>query len=245
MNPDDAKRILIRCRSGMDTADDSSARQALLLAASDPELGRWWSLQQQVQRTLRERFQELPVPDDLRDSILARRKLIRPLWWRRPAWHAAAAAAVLILLAASLLWPPGVSESVTFESFRDRMVRTVIREYRMDITTGNEADIRRFLAENDGHPNFRTSEALADLSYFGAGRLTWQDQPVSMICFERSKDVLMYLFVMNRSVLPDAPPGNEVFAQISHLATASWTDGDWVYVLASDAGMEDLQSLIR
>jgi hypothetical protein len=56
--------------------------------------------------------------------------------------------------------------------------------------------------------------------------------------------VLMYLFVIERSAL-DVPPGElPEFVEVVNRATASWAAGNLVYVLASEAGAEDLRTLL-
>ncbi|TAK93426.1 MAG: hypothetical protein EPO07_18145 [Verrucomicrobia bacterium] len=45
----------------------------------------------------------------------------------------------------------------------------------------------------------------------------------------------LYLFVADRSTIPDAPTGNRLqVEQVNRLTTASWTVGEKVYVLAAE-----------
>ncbi|HSH17354.1 MAG TPA: hypothetical protein VLD18_15040, partial [Verrucomicrobiae bacterium] len=164
-------------------------------------------------------------------------------WWQSTKVRALALAAALVGLLTILLWPTP-PEVETLDQFRERMVRTVIREYRMDLTTSVESDIRAFLRANQGHPEFQLRGAVGEVPLFGAGRLSWRGKPVSMICLARRPNALMYLFVIERSAL-DVPPGESPeFAEVVNRATASWAAGDLVYVLASEAGAEDLRTLL-
>ncbi len=242
MNPEDAKRILLACRP--DTADEAEpdVREALALVAGDPALAHWWQEQRRIHTVLRDQFRHLPVPANLKDQILARQKTVTLGWWRGSRFQITAAAAVLMVLFAVLFWRPS-SDPDTFALYRDRMVRMVIREYRMDVTTSAEQEIRAFLRGSQGHADYRLPAPMADVPLFGAGRLTWQGKPVSMICFERRADALMYLFVIDRTafaVAPDSPPE---FAEVAQRPTVSWTDGSRLYVLASETDEQDLRSL--
>ncbi|MCW5558116.1 MAG: hypothetical protein KIT22_09845 [Verrucomicrobiae bacterium] len=247
MTAEEAKRILLACRPGTDDASDPEVRAALAVAERDPVLAAWWRQQRQAHAILTERFREIPVPADLKASLLAtRRKTIEVAWWPSARFRtlALAAAAALAALLVVLFWRPA-READTFAQFRDRMVRTVVREYRMDLTTGAESEIRGFLREHQGHPEFQLRGKAAAVPLFGAGRLSWRGNPVSMICLERRPKVLMYLFVIERSALT-APPGEAPeFAEVVRRATASWSSGGLVYVLASEAGPEDLAALMN
>lgn len=243
MNPQQARQILLACRPGTADEADPDVRAALALAERDPELAAWWHRQQQVHAALRGRLRGTPVPAALKAGILAAEKIVVVPWWRSTKVRALALAAALAGLLTALPWRP-TPEVETLERFRERMVRTVIREYRMDITTAVESDIRDFLRANEGHPEFQLRGAVGELPLFGAGRLSWRGKPVSMICLERRPNVLMYLFVIERSAL-DVPPGEAPeFVEVVNRATASWAAGNLVYVLASEAGAEDLRTLL-
>lgn len=242
MNAVEAQRILVTHRPGVDDATDPVVREALALAASDPELRAWWRDWQEAHAALERTFKLLPVPPEPRERILAEAKTIRPTAWRQLVVRVAAVAAVLVVVFAVAFWPPP-REATGFVDFRERMIRTVIREYRMDLNSTDETVIRGFLREHQRHDGFQLRPGLANVPLFGAGLLTWRGHPVSMVCFEREKDVLMYLFVIDSNRLPEPPGPGPEFAQVSHLATVSWSTNSQTYVLASDSGMEDLRRL--
>jgi hypothetical protein len=72
----------------------------------------------------------------------------------------------------------------------------------------------------------------------GGGLLRWRSNPVAMVCFDRGDRQMLFLFVMDRSAIPDPPPTTPKIAQVNKLLTASWTQGDRTYVLA---GPEDAE----
>jgi hypothetical protein len=53
-----------------------------------------------------------------------------------------------------------------------------------------------------------------------------------MVCFDRGDQQMLYLFVLDRAVLPDSPPATPELAPVNRLVTASWTHGNRTYLLA-------------
>jgi hypothetical protein len=231
----EARQILALYRPGTADARDLEVVEALALAQRDPALRQWLDQHCAVQQALRRKFRELPVSAVVKQTILARRKIVQPpAWWRRPAWRAAAAG-VMLLAGATALWlrprPPD-----RFADFRARMVRTALREYRMDIVTNDMTQVRRFLAERQAPSDYELTPALEQLSLTGGGLLRWQNHPVSMVCFDRGDQQMLFLFVLHRGAVKDPPPARPRETQVNKLKTASWTQGDKTYVLA---GPED------
>src|SRR5205823_2471102 len=107
MNSDEAKNILLLYRPGRADPGDGHVGEALEQAERDPELHRWFEQTSRFHEALSEKFQQIPVPSDLKYAILARRRIVQPLWWQQPVWMAAAAVIVLLLsLAAFWLQQP-------------------------------------------------------------------------------------------------------------------------------------------
>src|SRR5207247_562403 len=140
----------------------------------------------------------LPVPDDLRQRILARvasrtdeqrqtrhSSLVTHtlnIWWRQPSFIAAAVA-ITVLAALIVFWPsPKSAES--FSSFRARMVQTALRNYRMDLVTADLSAIRQYLSTNQYYADYVLPEPLEKLPGDGCAKLKWHDKKVSMVCFD-------------------------------------------------------------
>src|SRR5437764_240066 len=125
MNSEEVKNILLLYRAGSPDAAEEQVEPALDEVKRDPDLRRWFEQTSRFHEAMREKFQELPVPPGLRESILARRRIIRPLWWQRRAW-AAAAAGIVLLLSLSALWLQQPRPRDHFSDYRARMVRTAL-----------------------------------------------------------------------------------------------------------------------
>jgi hypothetical protein len=123
-----------------------------------------------------------------------------------------------------------------FADYQARMVRTVLREYRMDLVTNDMREIRQFMAAKGAPADYVLTKGLEDLRLTGAGFLRWRSQPVAMVCFNRGDNEMLFLFVMDRSAVKDPPPVEPQLARVSKLKTARWTKDDKTYILA---GPED------
>lgn len=224
---------------------DPELAQAHAAADADPHLAAWRERHARFQEGTRLALRNLPVPGDLADSILAnaRSPILRPAFpTPTPAWLAAAAAVAALVVAAFLILRPTPNDSADFTTFRHRMVRAALREYRMDVTTPDLAAIRTFLAQNQAPADFQLPPGLAQLPAVGAGTLAWKDGRSAMVCLDAGADGMFYLFVVPSAKLAGPPPDPPEFAQVNRLSTRSWTLDDRTYVLATTASPEALKN---
>jgi len=227
----EARKILMLYRPGTSDADDPEMVEALRLARENGELRAWFEQHRACQTVMRRKLREMDVPVELRDRLLAAGKTIRPTFRRRRAsWLAAAAAVAVLLAVAALMMRPRVPDG--FADYRSRMVRTVLREYRMDIATNDMSEVRRFLAAQGAPSDYVVPAGLAGLKLTGAGALRWRSNPVAMVCFDRGTNEMVFLFVMDRTAVRDSPPAIPQVARVNKLTTASWTRDGRTYVLA-------------
>ena len=231
MRTSEAKQILLLYRPWLGEPPDTQTAEALALVAREPELKGWWENHLACQQALCAKFSEIPLPANLRASLLAERKTIRPAFWQRPPlWLAAAAACLLLMGVWALLLQPRIPDR--FADFRARMVRNALRQYSMDIITNDMQEVRQFLAKRGAPADYALPNGLRRLSLTGGGYLKWRSQPVAMVCFDRGDKQMLFLFVLDRSVVKDAPPATPELTKVNKLVTASWSEGDKTYVLA-------------
>jgi hypothetical protein len=242
VNTVEAKRILVAYRQGSTDTNDPEVAAALAQARRDPELQQWLQSQSAFHQTMQETFQHIPVPNDLRDRILARPKIIKslPRAWRQVLQAAAVLVLSLGLLGLVVWWYSGDSGN-TFDTFRARMVRTVLRQYAMNIQTNDMAQIRQFLATNSAPSDYVLPQGLSKLPPTGAGLLRWQGDPVSMVCVDSGDQGTLFLFVVDRLKIKRLPGSSPEFAKVSRLMTVSWTQDGKTYVLAGAGGKETLK----
>jgi hypothetical protein len=229
MTPRQAQEILLLYRSGRDPMD-ADTLAALQMAESDPGLREWWQQQQTFHRLCRESVNQISVPDGLRTALLQESKTIRPAFWQKPAiWLSAAAA--IVLLAGYVTWNTRHLPD-RFVHYRQRVIGTALRQYRMDIVTEDMSQVRQFLASRGVPADYQVPTGLQKLKLTGGGLLRWRNNPVGMICFDRGDKQMLYLFVMNRTALKDPPPPIPQIGETQTVVAASWTEKDRVYVLA-------------
>ena len=238
MHNETARQILIACRPGTDDLRNPEAKAALEVVQQDPELRQWWQRQQAFQRQTRESFRHIPVPEQLRDQILARAKIISVPWWRRQASLGIAAAIALVIGISAMWFKPAPEDS--FPTFRSRMVRNVLRQYSMDIETNDMAQVRAFLASRKAPSDYVLPSGLARLPAMGAGVLSWQDRRVSMVCIDSRTQGTLFLFVVDEAAVKNSPRQRS-YAPVSDLMTVSWSEGGKTYVLAGNGAKEWLE----
>lgn len=236
MTHDQVKDALRLQRAGCVDTSDAEVAEALRLVAAEPGLRAWWEEQQQFDRGVRAALEGLPVPEGLEAAILAGRTPARVVRFpdrRRWLWMgAAAAAAVVISMVGSVLWGRGTRTS-EWDTFRNRMARAALREYRMTLTTNDLGVIQGYLAQAGAPAAYELPVGVKGLPGLGCGVVRWQDRPVSMVCFDLGRKRILWLFVAEQASVRGAPVSNETRSERwGQLATTAWSDGRHVYLMA-------------
>ena len=84
----------------------------------------------------------------------------------------------------------------------------------MDLVTNDMRQIRQFMAQRGAPADYHVPRGLERLQLTGGGRLTWRNNPVSMVCFDRGDKQMLFLFVMKRSAVKDPPPKTPRVAEV-------------------------------
>ncbi len=232
MTPEEAKEILSAYRHGRDDEKDPLFAEALALARRDRELSAWLAASLAFDQSVRAELARVPAPVDLRDTILARRKIIRPAPWWNPhlsARQMAAAAAVLIALSVAALWasqrPP------TFAEFRQEMSSASWgADPHVQAPAANLNEVRAFLAAQGVATNFAVPPVLAQSKVRGCTLVAWRGQKVPVVCFSPEGKHL-HLVIADRTLFPDAPTETPETDRSGSSRTASWSKDEHSYVL--------------
>ncbi len=240
MDSQRAKEILSYYRPGRDDRADPQFAAALEQARHDPDLARWLEQQTALDAVLREKFKHIPVPAELRKTLLAQLPARRVVvWWRQSAFRAAAAAlAVLATIASFWLLHP----RDTFDTYRQQMAGLVSGEYEMILKSKDFKEIRDYLASQGWPSEYALTPAMQRLEAEGGSIIKWHGKKISLVCVEAGQDKDIFLFVVARSVLPDAPATESPqFAGVGGMMTAAWTSDDNIYLLAGHGSEQFLR----
>ena len=240
MNREEAKEILALYRPGIDDPTEPEMAAALELVRQDAALARWFEERSALYTATRQKFKEVPVPDQLLERILASPRRTHESWRSPLLW--AAAAAILLFIGLTTFLRLGQIQ-YTFAAFRSKMVRTAMRNYDMPLMTNDHAVIRTYLKTNNGHGDYILTPPLDKLPGLGCVIFPWHTRTVSLICLDGGQGRDVFLFVINRTAVADPPSGTEI-RTVGKLPTAAWSEGDKTYLLATKGNEQFLRSLL-
>lgn len=213
-------------------------------ASGDPALAEFRREREAFNRGVHEKLNQIPVPPGLRDKILAGRKVVKVPVWREPEMLWALAACLVAVASAVFYWARPIPEDTSIAGFRNRMTGFALREYRMDVLTNNLPALKTFLAAKGGPAQFALPAPLARIPLKGGARLTWQNQPVSMVCFDWNKAETLYMFVLSQP-LTNSASGAPQIDTVKKLSTATWTGDGLTFLLAGHIPANTLADLIK
>ncbi len=252
MNRDEAEKLLRRYRPGTSDAEDPQIAEALALAGSDPELGRWLAKQGAQQDRVRQQFRKITAPAGLRAQIISEHRARRNLiFWRRPSILLAAAAALAVLIGLPFWLRPHPPEGAGFAVYQRQMAALALRGYGMDVITNDPVPIRAYLAQNQAPADYRLPAALQQAGLAGCAIENWQGTKISMLCFRTGRPLSngalsdLWLFVIDETALRGAPAGpSPQFTKISRLTAAVWRQDGKLYLLATTADEPTLRRFL-
>lgn len=218
MDRHQAKEILARYRPG-EAWGDPEVGEALEFARNDPQLAEWFK-----QRSGQANGATVPADAPAIPAEAGRR--LNPV-----AVLAGFAAALLIAMLAWSLAAPKPKDP--FVNYRERMVRVVRRAYPAQISVTDLAQVRDYFRTNAGPVDFPLPRNLEKLQPKGCAVFTWRSHPVGLMSFEAGGNTNISLFLIPRASFPvTSIPLATDYARVGKLLTASWTDGERVYLLA-------------
>jgi hypothetical protein len=239
MTSREAKQILALFRPGTADEADPYFVEARKLPNTDPEMARWFQTHCESYLALRRKFEAIPVPSGLKEQILSEHKTDRSIF--RAYWRPilALAAVVVVLLGIEIhSWRAHLPDR--YFAYRKRMIETALRSYSMDLLSGDAAQIREFLKSRNAPVDFSFPGGLKSAALVGCVVSSWQGNPVSMICYKSGRPLPagdqsdLWLFVTDlKSVANPPPAGEPIFARVNKASTASWSDGNKIYLLAA------------
>lgn len=226
-------------------AKDPTFQEAAALAKRDPALREWVKQQDELTRALDDKFDEIPVPPELRDRILAgcavstRRARVRRRQWL------AAAAGFTILLTTGLLWqfhPSRATGGDTFASLQRDMTRFLSGPYSLEHYSSDLPVLKTHLTAAR-IADFPIPAGLTEHPAIGCRTIDWRDHRVALVCFS-TKGGVVHLMVLPKDAVRNAPEAERVSERSDGWTTAGWSDDRFVYLAVTQAGPDHLSQLL-
>lgn len=242
----EARAILSLYRPQSEDEDDPFFAEALHLARQDKELAKWFADEISFDEIIAGKLAEQEVPARLRATLLASVEA-RPRFqwnWFSALGLAAATAAVTLLVSLGFHQPAG-KESHLVDNYRTEMVGFVDLPPTLAVETNDLQKVSHWLAENTGTTPINFPSGARQLPALGCRALTYHGYQVGLTCFQRKNGQLVHLLVVNRAAFGQAElPAERQFAKVGEWATATWSEGDKVYLLATKGDRPQLETYL-
>jgi hypothetical protein len=249
MDNSEAKFILNAYRPGGQDANDPRFAEALEQARRDPILQHWFDESVAFDATITEKLCETSVPSDLRENVLAGVKVTRARYWKNR-WRkwAIAAAVVLSTTLGVLIWHntrPAPVAGWQLQALDAILSSIAQNESRFDVLSRNPADLVKWLRANYAPTGEKLPDTLDRLPSIGCKTFFWHGKPVSLICFTLPEGRAIHLVMTNVSTESDRAIKHEAkVIQQDQWATATWREGDMIYMLALEGSRDELRSYL-
>src|SRR6266487_4837810 len=248
MDNREAKFVLNAYRPGGQDASDPRFADALEQARRDPVLEHWFNESIEFDTAMTGKLCAIAVPPDLRENILAGAKVSRPLRWFKPFVNWAIAAALISMaILGSLIWQETRPRHLAgWQNEALGVISSLVRqESSFDAQSHDAGELLAWLRANHAPAAEKLPDNLAKLSSLGCKTFLWNGNPVSVICFTRPDGRLIHLVTITVSAASERaikPEANLI--QQGHWATATWREGDRVYMLALEGSLDQLRNYL-
>lgn len=248
MDNREAKFILSAYRPGGQDANDPRFAEALEQARLDPILDRWFRESIAFDAAVAEKLRALAAPPDLRENILAGVKVSRPARWFNPLrkWAIAAALLMAAVVGSLVLREAARPHLADWQTQAIGVISSLVgMEQRFDAESRNPVELVAWLHSSHAPAAPKLPLNLEKLESLGCKTFSWNGAPVSVICFMRPDGGLIHLVTTHASPRSDRTLKREAkFIQQDEWATATWSEGDRVYMLALEGSRDQLRAYL-
>jgi hypothetical protein len=248
MDNREAKFTLNAYRPGGQDASDPRFAEALEQARHDPILNRWLRESVAFDAAVAQKLRAVDAPADLRESILTGVKVSRPLRWtnRFRRWGMAAALILLAGLGAMIWHNTRPARLAGWQTQALDVVSSLVRnESSFDAQSNRAGELVDWLRAKHAPAAQKLPDSLDKLSSLGCKTFSWNGVPVSVICFMRPDGGLIHLVTTNGPAQSGRVlKGEAQLVQHGEWATATWREGNKVYMLALEGSPEQLRPFL-
>jgi hypothetical protein len=245
MDKQEAKVVLQALRPNDLNTHQPAVIEALVFVENDPELKAWWEAQQSFDRKVAEKLEKVPLPADLRTTILASRKISQITPQPHLALWVAAAAMLAFLCVAGTFMQISATGPLAQTDYNATVLPLLNHDApALAMTSPDHDKIAAWLKEQNA-PMGTLPAGMTALPTVGCQKFAVHGHTVSLICFVMAGGGLAHLFIVDQEALSD-PPGNNApeFNQVQGWSTAAWSDGHMSYLLATQAGSDALRGCL-
>ncbi len=253
MTIEEAKTLLQGYRPNGADAGDPAFAEALELVRMHPALGEWFARQQDFDLALSAEHEQVPVPRELRDRILASvtarkadPKTKRRAWWRGavPLAFAGAAAVAVLVGVTFVLWPkpklPAADSALAAVAIDDAQ--------RPKTHGGGHGEETATLKGLLNKPTTQLSDPLPTnytaLRDAGCRKITVEGRDVLEVCFKRN-GVGLHCYIARREDFPTlTAPSKPTVTDKSNASVATWADSANLYIVVTKPDRAALEKLL-
>jgi len=240
MDKSEIRAILSAYRAGEPETEEARFQEAKAQAEADPELGRWWAEQQELDRVISAKLQSVEVPRDLKTQLTAwEKRTVQRSNWNRGLMLAAASIVALAVLFGS--WRGPFQPAVSLADYRDEMVSFVKLDPPLDLNSSQLSQLTDFLKESGAPAQIDIPPRVQQLNPAGCRTLRFRRQDVALLCFKTEDGQLVHLFVVNRKAMAKLSRSEKPqFAAQGDWMTATWVKNDQAYLLTTKGSRDSL-----
>ncbi len=248
MDNREAKFILSVYRPDGQDASDQRFAEALNQVRRDPMLERWFGASVAFDAAIAEKLRVIEAPPDLRENILAGVKVSRPLRWSSPLLKWAVAAAVLMAVIVGSLTLREMTRP-RLSGWQTQGLRTITSlvdgQSSFDVHSQSARQLVNWLQTNRAPVASKLPRNLETLNSLGCKTFLWDQELVSVICLTRPDGGLIHLVITKASAASDLAFRNEPqLVQHGQWATATWREGEMIYMLALEGSRDQLRTYV-
>lgn len=246
MNNEEAKALLQGYHFDARVPQTPELAEALAQVARDPELLAWFQSQRALDAAVREKLQQVPIPEGLAARIVAGRPAQRASHPLR-SLQILAFVASIALICCLLPWLIQKSQApaTPFQAMQLDLVRFLGDFPSLDLATDRLPAVRDWL--NQQHPLTKANlpDSLERFPTIGCRTVKWENRQLALVCFMVDGEV-MHVFVLPRAEFPDLrlSPTPE-FTSVGSRNTAIWSENDNHYLVVTAAENDKLRRFLQ
>jgi hypothetical protein len=144
-------------------------------------------------------------------------------------------------------WRGAFRPAVSLAEYRDEMVSFLRLDPPLDIESAELSRLTSFLQEKGAPSQIQLPDKLRQLDPAGCRWLRFRGQDVALLCFKGSDGGMVHLLVVDRKAFLRLASNSKdpQLAAEDDWMTASWVEGQYVYLVAAKGSRETLEKYTR